>query len=321
MNATVQTVLGPVCVDALGKTLMHEHLQVAVPGWTFDILEPPMPFSELVRRCVDHIERLKDEGFASMVDPCPIDLGRDVELMAEVSSRTGFNIICATGFYHSEIGASTHWKVRLSMTNDTPRRLADLMIREITEGVGETGVKPGIIKIATGQAITAFEEALMDAAAMASRETGTPITTHTEGIFGDLQVDRMAGQGANPAGMVISHCCGSNDLDYHRSILGRGAYIGFDRFGMDMVNSDENRVETLARLLAGNQGERIVVSHDCVLCFRGLEDLRPLREPGMLHFSRNITPMLHEHGVTDRQIDMLLCDNPRRFFAGGASPA
>jgi len=317
MAAMVETVLGPVPAANLGRTLMHEHLQVEVPGSEFDILDPPMPFTDRVARCVDHVEELKDAGFSSMVDPCPIDMGRDVELMREVASRTGFNIICATGFYHGEIGASAHWKVLIRLDPDARRYIADLLIRELTEGIGDTGVRPGIIKVATGLAVTFFEEAMLDAAAIASAETGAPITTHTEAVHGGFQVDRMTQNGATAQRIIVGHCCGSNDYDYHRLILDKGAYVGFDRFGMEEVNSDEERAASLTRLIEAGHGERIVVSHDCVLCFRGLERLRPPREPRMLRFSRIIVPMLRQRGLTDSQIDTLLRDNPLRFFANG----
>jgi phosphotriesterase-related protein len=316
MQTMVETVLGPVPVERLGRTLMHEHLQIAAPGWQFDTLEPPMPFAELVRRCVDHVEELKAAGFASMVDPCPIDMGRDVELMCEVASRTGFNVICSTGFYHGEVGAAAHWRVRLMVDPDARRRFADLLIRELTEGIGETGIRPGVIKVATGRVVTAFEEAMLDAAAMASLATGAPVTTHTDAVHGELQVDSMAAHGVDPARIVVGHCCGSNDFAYHSAILDRGAYIGFDRFGMEDVNSDEQRVASLARLLDAGRGDRIVISHDCVLCFRGLEDLRPPREPHMLRVSQLIEPMLRERGFGDGHVEQLLRDNPRRFFSG-----
>lgn len=317
MRDVVQTVLGPVPIERLGRTLMHEHLQIAVPGWQFDWVEPPMRFSELVARCVDHVEALKDAGYASMVDPCPIDMGRDVELMREVASRTGFNIICATGFYHGEIGSSAHWKMRLWFDPDTRKRLTDLLVRELTEGIGETGIRPGVIKVATGRRVTFYEEAMLDVAAMASREAGVPITTHTEAIHGDVQLDRLCGPGGlAPRDIVVGHCCGSNDLEYLRGLIARGAYIGFDRFGMTDANSDVNRTASLAGLVGEGHGGNIVVSHDCVICFRGLENLRPMPEPGMLRFSNIIAPMLRAHGVTEEQIETLLQENPARFFSG-----
>lgn len=317
---TVQTVTGPIPVEALGRTLMHEHLSLGVPGWELDKLEPGPTFRDLVARCVDSIAELKSAGFASLVDPCPSDMGRDVELMREVARRTGFNIICATGFYHSELGASTYWKVRLAFDRDARKRIADILIKDLTEGIGDTGIKAGILKTATGKAITPYEMAMMAATAQAALTTGAPVTTHTEGVLGDVQLDTMTRVGLSAKRIIVGHCCGSNDFHYHRSLLDRGAYLGFDRFGMEDVNLDARRVESLAKLVQSGFGDRIVVSHDCVLCYRGMETLRPLREHGMMRFSRLIVPTLRERGLGEADIDRLIIDNPRCFFSG-ATPA
>jgi phosphotriesterase-related protein len=315
-QSTVQTVTGPIPLAALGRTLMHEHLQVAMPGWEIDDLEPGPTFRDLVERCVDKVEELKSAGFSSMVDPCPSDLGRDVELMREVSRRTNFNIVCATGFYHHELGANQYWRMRMLHDPDTRKRVTDFLIRDITRGFGKTDIKPGILKTATAAHVTPYEDMMMTATAHASVATGIPITTHTDGIHGDVQVDTMCRAGAKSERIIVGHSCGSNDTHYHQSIVDRGAYIGFDRFGMDYFNSDDKRVANLVKLVRAGYGDRIVVSHDCVICSRGMEKIRAMRPHGMMLFSRVIVPMLREAGLNESEIDRLTIDNPRRYFSG-----
>jgi phosphotriesterase-related protein len=315
MPRFVETVTGAVAVESLGRTLMHEHLLVGAPGWEFD--EPSgLGFRDMVERCVDRIEELKSAGYSSLVDPCPTDMGRDVELMREVSQRTGFNIICATGFYHGELGAATHWRFRMLLDPDTSRRVADLLIKEITDGIGDAAVKPGILKTATGRVVTAYEEMMMQATAQASLATGVPITTHTEGIHGDVQLDTLCGAGVDPARIIVGHSCGSNDTDYHRTLIKRGAFLGFDRFGFTPANTDENRIEALVKLVKAGFGDRIVVSHDCVLCYRGVDHLMAKRRRDFMLYERTIVPMLRERGLSTADLDRLTLDNPRRFFAG-----
>jgi phosphotriesterase-related protein len=105
-----------------------------------------------------------------------------------------------------------------------------------------------------------------------------------------------------------------------------GSYLGFDRFGLDMIHPDDERVASLAKLISAGAGDRAVVSHDSVWCWRG-QPFPPEVEKAVApnwnptHFSRNIVPRLKELGVTDEQIDALLVDNPRRFFAGDKLPA
>jgi phosphotriesterase-related protein len=296
---------------------MHEHLLIGSPGWEFDQLEPGPTFQDMLERSVAAIEELKSAGYSSLVDPCPMDMGRNVELMREVARRTGFNIICATGLYHGELGAAAHWRHRMMLERDTHKRLADVFVRELTDGVGDTRVRPGVLKTATGHVVTAYEEMIMAATALASLATGAPITTHTEGVHGGVQLETMCRAGVAADRIVVGHSCGSNDHSYHRSLLDRGAYLGFDRFGFQPANTDENRVDSLVRLIRAGFGERIVVSQDCVLCRRGGVDSRvPQRAERFLGFERTVVPMLRERGIAATEIDRLTIENPKRFFSG-----
>ena len=101
-----------------------------------------------------------------------------------------------------------------------------------------------------------------------------------------------------------------------------GSYLGFDRFGLDFIHPDDERVKALLQLLQKGAGDRVVVSHDSVWCWRGM----PIPDPAIfeamseiwnpLHFHQRIVPKLREGGASDEQIEALLVDNPRRFFAG-----
>ena len=98
----IHTVTGTTTPEQLGVTLMHEHLVIGYPGWQADSIHPGPTRDEMISRCVDRIEEMKGHGIVSMLDPCPNDLGRDVEIMAEVAQKTGFQIICSTGLYKEE---------------------------------------------------------------------------------------------------------------------------------------------------------------------------------------------------------------------------
>ena len=110
----IQTVTGTITPDRLGRTLMHEHLLVGYPGSDVDWVHPGPSRRERVQRCVDRIEEMKGLGFTALLDPCPSDLGRDVELMAEVAQRTHFQLICATGLYKEAEGAAAYWKFKMN---------------------------------------------------------------------------------------------------------------------------------------------------------------------------------------------------------------
>ena len=318
----VNTVTGPIPADQLGMTLMHEHVLIGMPGWQADSLRPGRSRDEVIPVAVDKIQIMQALGIQTMVDPCPNDLGRDVELSAELSARTGFNIICATGLYKEEEGGYAYWNFPRSMGIGV-EAMAELFIHELTKGVGRTDIKAGVIKVATGAGkITDYEYDVLTAAARASVETGAPITTHTdEGTMGEEQQAFLVEKGVPAHKIIIGHSCGTTNHEYHMNILDRGSYLGFDRFGMNVVFPDEQRVEALAALLRKQRQKRIVVSHDCVWCMRGdvlsekmIKEMNVIFDP--THFHRNIVPQLLERGVTQQQIDTMLCDNPRRYFSG-----
>jgi phosphotriesterase-related protein len=324
--ATVNTVTGPISVDDLGVTLMHEHLLIGYPGWEADTLQPGPSRDEILSICVDKIQAMQAQGVASMLDPCPNDLGRDVLLAAEVASRTGFNIICATGLYKEDEGGSPYWHFTRSLGRGV-ETMSRLFIHELTAGIGDTGIRAGIIKVATGEGqITPYEYEVLEAAALASLETGAPITTHTDqGTMGEEQQAFLVDKGVAPHKIIIGHSCGSDNHEYHMNILDRGSYLGFDRFGLDILVPDEQRVQALLTLLHKQREGQIVVSHDSVWCTRGQPfpaDMLEMMDPDILfdptHFHRNIIPQLLAAGITQRQIDTMLVDNPRRFFSGQA---
>jgi phosphotriesterase-related protein len=323
---SLQTVTGSISPAELGRTLMHEHLLIGYPGSEADTVNPGPGREERVKRCVDRIAEMQALGFESMLDPCPSDLGRDVELMAKVAQQTGFQIVCATGFYKQSEGGYAYWHTRQNFGSIVDA-MAEIMIREITEGIGDTGIRAGIIKVATGpDQMTDYERSVFEAAAKASLATGAPITTHTDqGTVGDFQQQVLTENGVAPQRIVIGHSCGTSDTDYHRKIAGGGSYLGFDRFGIDAIHPDAERVAALARLIAAGAGDRVVVSHDSVWCWRG-QPFPPAVEAAMSahwnpsHFSLRIVPRLLEAGVSEAQIETLLIDNPRRFFAGEKLP-
>lgn len=323
--ATINTVLGPCTPDDLGVTLMHEHLMIGWPGWETDTAAPPVRRSEMLKLCVDRMHELKALGLRSFLDPCPIDLARDAEFMAEVAQATGVNIICATGLYKEDQGATAYFKFRTQF-GDALSEMTETFTKELTDGIGGSGIKAGLLKVATqAHKITPYEEMVLRAAARTAKATGAPITTHTdEGTMGREQLDIFAAEGVDLQRVIIGHSCGSADLRYHVDMLDRGCYLGFDRFGLEILQPDRLRTAALIGLLGIGFHNQIVLSHDSVWCWRG----RPLALPEALlphwnptHVFKNIVPALRNAGVPQAKIDAMLIDNPRRFFSGEARPA
>lgn len=319
---TVSSVAGQIELDDLGRTLMHEHLVIGFPGWASDTRAPAPDYRNMVAACIDRVEELKSGGYSTLVDPCPNDLGRDVDLMGEVSARTGFNVIFATGLYNKVHGGSAYWEFAQQFDPDFEKRVCDMFVAELTEGVRGSGIKPGVIKVATGAPpFSEYEQAIFRAAAAASLATATPIMTHTDGLLGDEQVKCLAETGLPLRRAIIGHCCCNADHDYHMGIAQSGAFLGFDRFGWEIMVPDHVRVASLLAMIDKGHLRQIIVSHDSVCCWLGAmlppameEHLKEAITP--LRFDRVITPMLREAGITDEQIDVMLTANPKAFFEG-----
>jgi phosphotriesterase-related protein len=319
----INTVLGPVSVDELGVTLMHEHLVFAYLGWECDALAPPYDREAAAAACVETLREAKGYGLKTLVEATATDMGRDVELQKIVSERLGINIVCATGFYTEKFGKPGYFKFRSQMY-DIVAELCETMVKEITQGIGNTGVKAGVIKVGTGHArISSYEEKVLKAAARAQKETGVPIITHTEaGTMGPEQADLLISEGADPRRIVIGHMCGNADLKYHVSVLEKGVNIAFDRLGIDLIFPDKLRKACLMGLIGIGYADRIMLSQDCWAYWLGRsfefsEAARPLLANWTyVHVFNNIIPALKEAGVSQEKINNLMVDNPRRLFGG-----
>jgi phosphotriesterase-related protein len=245
--------------------------------------------------------------------------------MAEVAARSGVRIVCATGLYKEGQGAAAYFRFRAQF-GDALGEMTDLFVRELSEGVGSTGIRAGVIKVATGaHRITPYEEMVLRAAARAHRATGAPITTHTdEGTMGVEQLAILTDEGVAPAAVVVGHSCGSSRLDYHLSLLDRGATLGFDRFGLELLHPDRERLAALLGLLGLGFERQLVLSHDTVWCWRGRPPtLPPSAMPDWepTHLFTRIIPRLRDAGVPQRKIDVMLIENPRRYFAEAGTRA
>jgi len=319
----INTVLGPISPEQMGPTLMHEHMVLAYPGWDMDALCENLEFSELSKICADAFGEVKQYGVKTVVDASPNDLWRNVELDRAVAEKTGLNIVCATGMYYEGEGMPAYLKFR-SQVMDIITELYETFMQELTVGIGKTGIKAGVIKVATSHGvITPYEEKVLKAAAKAQKETGVPILTHTQqGTMGAEQAALLIGEGADAKKIVIGHMCGNSSMEYQMSVIDKGVYAGFDRWGIDFIYPDNLRRATVLGLLGLGFADRIVLSQDCNAKILG----RPFVMPDFIqplianwsytHIFKNIIPQLKQAGVTEAQVNQMLVENPRRIFGG-----
>jgi phosphotriesterase-related protein len=318
---TVNTTGGAVPVESLGRTLIHEHVLIGFPGWWMDGRKQPYRRADVVSRVVDAFQQVRAHSVETIVDPCPIDLGRDIELIAGVAQRSGVKLICATGVYVERMGIP--WTFRFLPEEE----ITDIFIKEIEIGIGNTGIKAGVVKIATDSPVTDYEKKMVSAAAKAAKATGVPIISHTEKCScGQDQIDIVTSCGCKPNHLLVGHSDGRDDPEYQASLAERGAYVGFDRFGQELFNTDEVRVRCLMNMVQKGHIDRIMVSHDMVHCFGGdlvpgfldntVEALHKIMPSWrMTHLFENILPRLKSAGLSDQEFDHIIRENPRRFFA------
>lgn len=320
----INTVLGTAQPKDLGFTLIHEHLAAGMPGWEFDAWR-----FDRKRQMADLVEKLKEVkalGVTSMVDPCPMELGRMPDFAAEASDKSGVNIVIATGVYNEALGFPMHFRMM------SPDDIAEIYVHELTEGIGNTGIKAGIIKTATGgvpgwspkdEGVTANEQKALRAAARAHKATGAPILCHNSELspFGRETLDVFGEEGVDFNRVLIGHACGVGDMRYYFDILERGAWLGFDRFGIEPIASDKMRLASLFGLLAVGY-RRIMLSHDAISCWLGrvTKDVEQMLAASpnwnYSHLCKNIIPALRKGGVSEETIRTLTVENPRSYFGG-----
>ncbi|MDA1128637.1 MAG: phosphotriesterase-related protein [Chloroflexi bacterium] len=315
--STINSVLGPVDTADLGFTLSHEHLATNAAG----ILRT---FPELIDRpgIIDEanttLKEAYDEGLRTIIDVSTIDLGRDVEMMREVSQATGVKIIAATG---------NHLAVPRPFIDFAPEVIANLYVREIEQGIEGTGIKAGIIKVASDAGgVTEAQEIVLRAAGQACVRTGIPISTHTwsPDRVGEQQVRILKEEGVDMNLVYIGHSNDDTDMGYLLGLLDQGVWLGLDRFpGGRRAGTPlwEQRTELTKNLIDAGRADRIMLSHDHSVpkarYGAAVQEERFKYNPDGYNFiTRNVLPRLKELGVSDSDINQIMVENPRRFFEG-----
>ncbi len=322
--ATVDTVRGPIDVNDMGTTLMHEHVFVLTPDVMQNYGDQWWDEQERVRDAITKLRALKRAGVDTIVDPTVVGLGRYIPRIQDVNAEVDINIVAATGLYtFDEIPHFFHYRGPDTLLGG-PEPMTEMFVRDIQKGITDTGVRAALLKgVVEERGMTPDQRRVQTAICEAHQETGVPITVHTNAAHqtGRLALDFYREHGVDLTKVVVGHAGDSNDLDYLRWIMDQGATIGCDRFGLDMFNPTEDRVRTIATLCAQGYTDRIVISHDAACYmdfFSGEESQQMLAQAApnwhYLHISRDVLPALREQGVTDEQITTMMVDNPRRYF-------
>lgn len=288
----------------LGITYAHEHL----------IAQPPAHASEpdfvmdSEPAAVSELGFFRAAGGSALVEMSPRDYGRSPEALRRLSDHTGIHIVCATGWHKEKFS-------RAFVEGRNARDLADEMIADIEAGIGGGAVQAGVIKAASSlNTISASEEKVFRAAAIAHKATGAPISTHTEaGTMALEQVALLRGEGVAPERIIIGHVDRRMDYDFQRALLATGATIIYDQLSKEKYFPDSLRIELLARLIADGFGGQIMLAGD--MARRSYwPSYGTGGGPGLTYILWRFAPWLRESGVAEAAIQDVLVHTPARVF-------
>jgi phosphotriesterase-related protein len=344
MTGKVQTVLGPVDPAKLGPTVTHEHLLIDLrPYFTMPEeatargeVDRPFTFDMLGRArtifthnndymtlldeatAVDEITRYALWGGGSLVDATSVGIARDPLALARISRATGLNIV---------MGASHYTPVShpADMADRSESSITAEIVRDLTIGVGDTGIKSGIIgEIGCWNPMSENVEKVLRASVAAQKETGAPILIHppfhVDGPGWIVAILEKAG--ADMSQVIMGH------LDYVLTepeqlleLAKSGCYMEWDVLGnedtsgapisaLDGVN-DDKRMSNIKAMIDAGYGERIVVGHD--VCTKG--QLVSRGGKGYAHLLENVVPRMRGKGFSQGEIDNIVVDNPARILS------
>ncbi len=315
LEGKVMTVKGPIGADALGITLPHEHIFMYHAPPELVLLDPDVAAEE--------VAKFADAGGDTIVELTGLGAvrRRNPAGLKKVSERTGVQIVMGSSYYKED------WQPE-DLGERSVESIADEIVRDVTEGLDDSGVRAGIIGEVGIGGMTPNEEKVLVASGRAQRATGAGINIHFE--MGAPQEQRMRAfdmlerEGVPLNRVVASHFQAKpSESDYHEEVAERGAYVEFDLFGQDPIWNKELGWDTvpsyadesavLRELIERGYLEKILISSD--VYFQQM--LVRNGGWGYAHVVANVLPRLKTHGFTEDEIKTITVENPRRLLPFG----
>jgi phosphotriesterase-related protein len=305
----LQTVLGPVSGAEFGPALIHEHVMCDFIGaeqtgrhrWDVDLV---------VKRMMPYLKQLTERGVTGFVDCTPAFIGRDPRVLKRLAEETGLHILTNTGYY----GGAGDKFIPQHAYDESADLLAARWVREWEQGIEDTGVRPGFMKIAVDEAkgdppeLSDIDAKLVRAAARASRRTGLAVTCHTGGGPAGLAAARLfVEEKADPARLIVAHSDG-HGIHINQRVADLGAWVSFDAISRQPLEQHLKLVRTMVE----KHADRVLLSHDNGWYWVGQNDGGEVRDYNYIHDT--FLPALEKSGVGRRLLRVLTVDNPARAF-------
>jgi phosphotriesterase-related protein len=300
----VITVLGTIAPERMGITQTHEHLVLDAMdhygGYEFVIDD-----EELI---VQELEAFTRQGGQTICDVTLDGIGRNPQAIQRISRAANVHVLMGCGWYR-EFGYPKIVEERNS------NELADILVREIEQGVGDTGIRAGFIgEIGTGRHfIKPAEERVFRASALAQQRTGVAITTHTTrwGTLALEQIAMLREYGADLSRVIIGHLGDRRGPKHLWPIAEQGVYLEVDNIGYLDYQPESVRADNVAALVKEGFGDRVLLSED--ICMTG--HLKFNGGKGYGYLLEVFIPMLRQRGLAEEDIHKLLVTNPARVFS------
>ncbi|QHC33233.1 phosphotriesterase [Streptomyces sp. HF10] len=295
----IRTVLGDIRPQELGVCDAHDHLFLRsrqLPGRELDD----------VAAARAELEAFRAAGGAAVVQWTPHGMGRRAADLAALSRATGVHLVCATGLHQAP-------HVAPELLDGLRGRLAEVFVTELTEGIGTTGVRAGLIKVAGGfHALDAHARWTMAAAAEAHHATGAPIAVHLELGTGALDVlDLLCGELGVPGDRVIlGHLNRFPDPVTQRQAAASGCWLAFDGPSRSHHATDWQMPAGARALAEAGFGDRLLLGGDTVTAGARSVD----GGPGMPYLLRRLRPRLAAELGTEL-VDRILIEHPGKAFS------
>ena len=281
-----------------GLTLMHEHMSIA--------LSPEDVGTEAFDMQCRDLEDAYRYGVRNVVDLTNQTMGRSPEHVRRLTEATGMNIIMCTGYYFEEL-------IDPAVMDRTPEDIAEEAVRELTEGIADSGMKAGIIGEIAWSLDGPYEKELKtwEGMCIAARRTGAAVSTHSSrGIQQIPQAEYLKARGIPPEKIVIGHSDFCKDDERLKKLFRTGVFVGLDMIGKDYGDGDEFRADRVRKIKEWGFLDRLLLSMD--IC--RTKDLRSAGGYGYAHLFEKFIPMLERRGITEGEIELMLKNNPEKVF-------
>ena len=303
------TVRGPMSARDLGFTLSHEHILASFQTYEEWAREPlSYDRSAVEQRMLPYLTRIASLGCKTFVDATAVGLGRDAALLRRMSELSGLNILTATGNY----AAIEHKYLPPYVYSDSEQALAERWIGEWRNGIGDTGVKPGFIKLGfNGGPLSAAERKLIRAGGIAHKATGLTIGAHTgpaTAAFEELA--ELESLGVHPSAWIWIHAQNEKDSAKHAEAARRGAWISLDGVSVQTL---ELHLDAIVYLRDQELLHRVLVSQDAGWYTVGRPNGGEPR--GYDTVFVELIPKLRQRGFSQFHIDQIFVRNPAEAFA------